>query len=265
MPRRFSRFRVCPPSSPATGAPSPVRRSALVSRCPGPGAPRSPRSGAGSRRCGLAGVVLMVATGTAKLAWRPPSIHRGDDTRAGFHQTYGEKMAHWSPPVEDRVVSTEYDPVLVPVRVIVSGPEAATPMVSRHAFGVFSRSCRANPALGADFRLSAIDTIGAAGKRECPPVFHLLTSRQDQAAFQDAVMSQLGIDRSAGVVGASSRTGRPAHPTRADRVFRRREGGSAELEGSVCPPRPEFRARPTARRYSTPTPSSPRSTTRSGC
>ena len=148
----------------------------------------------------LAGVVLLLATGYAMLAWRPASIYKSDAVRAQFHEIYDAKMAGWPLPFEDRVVATEYGAV----HVIVSGPEAAPPMLLLHASGVSSWSWRANAAaLGADFRLYAIDTIGDAGKSDYADLAHVLTSRAEQAALHDALMTHLGIDRPAVVVGAS--------------------------------------------------------------
>lgn len=149
---------------------------------------------------GLAAVALLLATGYAMLAQRPPSIYKSEAVRSRFLEMYDEKMSGWPLPFEDRFVETGYGPV----HVIVSGPADGPPMLLLHASGVSSWSWRANAAaLGAAHRLYAIDTIGDAGKSAYADLGHVLTSRADQAALYDEIMSGLGIPGAAIVVGAS--------------------------------------------------------------
>jgi pimeloyl-ACP methyl ester carboxylesterase len=146
------------------------------------------------------GVALFLATAFAMLAQRPASIYRSDAVRAEFHRLYDEKMAGWPLPYEDRFLDTDYGKI----HVIVSGAEDGPPMLLLHASGVAGWSWKSNAeALGARYRLFAIDTIGDAGKSEYSDLGHILRTRADQAALYDDIMARLGITGAAVVVGAS--------------------------------------------------------------
>lgn len=149
---------------------------------------------------GAVGVGLVVGTAFTILTHRPPSIYASDDVRAKFHALYDEKMQAWPLPFEDRFLDTEYGKV----HVVVSGLEDGPPMLLLHASGVGSWSWRSNAAaLGAEFRLFAIDLIGDAGKSEYADLRNVLRTREDQADLYDDIMDQLGISEPVVVVGAS--------------------------------------------------------------
>lgn len=146
------------------------------------------------------GVALVGATGYAMLAYRPASIYKSEAARARFYEIYDEKMAGWPLPFEDRMIETGYGTI----HVVVSGKPDAPPMLLLHASGVSSWSWRVNAAaLGAAYRLYAIDTIGDAGKSEYATLETVLKTREDQAALYDEIMDKLGIEGAAVVVGAS--------------------------------------------------------------
>lgn len=173
----------------------------LAVALPVPGGARSATPGVRGKaiRAGL-GVSLVVATAVAILGYRPDSVYRSDEIRARFHDIYDQKMRDWPIPFEDRFLQTDYGTV----HVIVSGRHDAPPMMLFHASGVASWSWLPNAeALGKEFRLYAVDTIGDAGKSEYASLEHVIRSREEQAALYDQIMGLLGIEGAAVVVGAS--------------------------------------------------------------
>jgi pimeloyl-ACP methyl ester carboxylesterase len=127
------------------------------------------------------------------------SIYNSPGVKARFLEIYDEKMEQWPVPYHDVFLDTRYGPV----HLIVSGPEAAPPVLLLHASGVGSWSWKYNVGgLNRRYRTYAIDLIGDAGKSEYASLSNVMQTGRDQAELYAEITGKLGVDK-AYVVGAS--------------------------------------------------------------
>jgi len=144
-------------------------------------------------------LVLLFLFGRLLIGGEAASIYASPEVKEEFFRIYDEKMEEWPLPYEDLFLDTGYGRV----HVIVSGRETAPPLLLLHASGVSSWSWKFNAAaLGAHFRLLAVDLIGGPGKSEYADLTKIMENGRDQADLYAEICTNLGVQKSF-VAGAS--------------------------------------------------------------
>lgn len=115
----------------------------------------------------------------------PPSAHE-----RAFGLAYDELRARWPGSTEERDVETPYGPT----RVHVHGPADGPPLVLLPGGSATGLVWFANaPALGARYRVHAVDLLGDAGRTERRG--RPLRNADDLTAWLDALLDGLGLTR----------------------------------------------------------------------
>ncbi|MFB7724105.1 alpha/beta fold hydrolase [Nocardia sp. NPDC056100] len=135
-------------------------------------------------------------SGSSTAADTVPPIYKSAAGQAAIRERYREVLRDWPVPAEQRTIPTREGDTFV----LVSGPEAAPPVVLLHGSGANSGTWRGDiPSWAQHFRVYAVDLVGEPGG-SAPSRPKLGTAAI--ALWLDDVLAGLGLSETA-VVGMS--------------------------------------------------------------